>query len=76
MLGMDGIERVSNFLQAGTVSQARLARDVECSESHLSLVLARKRGLSAKLAKRISVATGVPMRDLRPDLAEVMREVQ
>jgi DNA-binding transcriptional regulator YdaS (Cro superfamily) len=72
---MDGIDLVADYIKRGTASQAQLARDVECSESHLSLVLARKRGLSAQLAKRISTATGVSMRELRPDLAEVMREV-
>lgn len=71
---MDGIDYVRNYITRETASQAQLARDVKCSESHLSLVLARKRGVSAKLAKRISEATGVPMRELRPDLAEVMRE--
>lgn len=71
---MDGIDFLKNYITRETASQAQLARDVNCSESHLSLVLARKRGLSAPLAKRISTITGVPMRDLRPDLAEVMRE--
>ena len=71
---MDGIELLADYIRRGAASQAQLARDVECSESHLSLVLARKRGLSAALAKRLSNVTGVPMRELRPDLAEVMRE--
>lgn len=40
------------------ISQAKLAADAECSEPHLSLILQRKRGVSMKLAKRLSVLTG------------------
>lgn len=40
------------------ISQSRLAADADCSEPHLSLVLQRKRGVSMKLAQRLSVATG------------------
>ena len=40
------------------ISQAKLAADADCSEPHLSLVLQRKRGVSMKLAKRLSVLTG------------------
>lgn len=39
------------------MSQAKLADKCECSESHLSLVLAGQRGVSMKLAKRLSDAT-------------------
>lgn len=64
---MDGIELLADYISRGPASQAKVARDVGCSESHLSLVLARKRGLSVLLAKRISVATGVPVRALVAD---------
>lgn len=40
------------------ISQSKLAADVLCSESHLSLILQRKRGISMKLAQKLSVATG------------------
>lgn len=40
------------------ISQSKLAADVLCSEPHLSLILQRKRGVSMKLAQRLSVATG------------------
>lgn len=40
------------------ISQSRLAADADCSEPHLSLILQRKRGVSMKLAQRLSVATG------------------
>lgn len=40
------------------ISQSKLASDADCSEPHLSLVLQRKRGVSMKLAQRLSVATG------------------
>lgn len=39
------------------ISQAKLADDCDCSESHLSLILAGQRGVSMKLAKRLSDAT-------------------
>lgn len=42
----------------GRTSQAAFADTVGCSESHLSLVLQRKRGVSLKLAQRFSGATG------------------
>jgi plasmid maintenance system antidote protein VapI len=44
------------------ISQAKLASETECSEPHLSLILQRKRGVSMKLAQRLSVATGGAVR--------------
>lgn len=62
---MDGRELLAKWLE-GRTSQARFAAMLGCSEPHLSLVLARKRGVSLKLAKRISDATdgAVPMATL------------
>ena len=40
------------------ISQSKMAADSDCSEGHLSLILQRKRGVSMKLAQRLSVATG------------------
>lgn len=40
------------------ISQSKLADSADCSEPHLSLILQRKRGVSMKLAQRLSVATG------------------
>lgn len=57
-------------------TQAKFARDVHCSESHLSLVLKGERGVSIELAKRISKATGgaVPIRALvAPEIAGLMQ---
>lgn len=39
-------------------TQAKFARDTGCSESHLSLILKGKRGVSFPKARRISEATG------------------
>lgn len=39
------------------ISQAKLAADAKCSEPHLSLILQRRRGVSMKLAQRLSVVT-------------------
>lgn len=38
-------------------SQAKFAADAGCSESHLSLILQRKRGISLPLAQKFSNAT-------------------
>lgn len=66
---MDGIQLLADFISRGTASQAQIARDIGCSESHLSLILDRKRGLSVALATRISRATNgaVSVRALVPD---------
>ncbi len=53
----DGLKRLAEFIAAAS-SQAEFAKQVGCSEPHLSLVLSGARGLSLKLAKRISEATG------------------
>lgn len=71
---MDGIQKLADFITHKTASQAQFARDVGCSEPHLSLILAGKRGLSVPLAKRMSVASGVPVRDLVPDKIEQATE--
>lgn len=44
------------------ISQAKLASDSGCSEPHLSLILKGERGVSMKLAKRLSDATGGEVR--------------
>lgn len=69
---MDGIDRVVTMIACSELSQAQLAREAECSQSHLSLILKRKRGMSVALAGRLSNATGVPIRELLPDLAEAL----
>lgn len=73
---MDGIAQLADFITRNMASQAQFARDVGCSEPHLSLILAGKRGLSVPLAKRISEATQgeVPVRVLVPDKIEQATE--
>jgi transcriptional regulator with XRE-family HTH domain len=44
------------------ISQAKLAAESDCSEPHLSLILKGERGVSMKLAKRLSDATGGEVR--------------
>ena len=62
---MDGRQALSKFIAERT-TQAKFARKIGCSESHLALVLQGNRGVSLKLAKRISDETGgaVPMHAL------------
>ncbi len=49
-------------------AQVKFAREVQCSESHLSLVLNGKRGLSYPLAHRINAKTGIAIADLMAPL--------
>lgn len=68
---MDGRHAIASFIDAQKASQAEFARDVGCSESHLSLFLKGKRGISVPLAKRMSAATdgAVPVTELvSPDV--------
>lgn len=53
---MDGRQKLLEFIAAST-TQSKFARDIDCSESHLSLVLAGERGVSLELAKKIEDAT-------------------
>lgn len=66
---MDGRQAIAAYIKAGT-TQAKLAREVGCSEPHLSLILKGKRGLSLTLAKRLSQVTGVPIESLVLEAAE------
>ena len=55
---MDGRQLLAEYIGHEKGRQARLARDSDCSEGHLSLFLKGRRQLSAKMAKKISDATG------------------
>jgi transcriptional regulator with XRE-family HTH domain len=71
---MDGRRILAKYIREHT-TQAEFARDVECSQTHLTLVLQGKRGVSISLAKRMSAATAgtVPVRALvSPELADLM----
>jgi hypothetical protein len=72
---MDAIQLLADHIARNEASQAQFARNVSCSEPHLSLILARKRGLSVPLAKRISDKTGIPVRELVPEKVEKATEV-
>lgn len=54
------------------ITQAKFASDAGCSEPHLSLILKGERGVSMKLAKRLSDLTGgaVPIEGFLLDVAE------
>jgi transcriptional regulator with XRE-family HTH domain len=71
---MDGRHQLSSYI-AGNTSQAQFAREVACSQSHLSLFLKGKRGVSVPLAKRISEKSGVDLRALvSPEVADLIPE--
>ena len=67
----DGRAMLAAFIRKRT-TQAKFAREVACSESHLSLILKGVRGVSFGLAKRISEATGgeIPVETLPHKAAE------
>lgn len=54
---MDGKQLLADFIAANG-TQSQFAREVGCSEPHLSLVLKGERGVSLKLAGRIDRRTG------------------
>lgn len=71
---MDGRKKLAEFIAANS-TQAQFAREVDCSQPHLTLVLQGKRGLSIGLASRISKATDIPLRMLvSPAVAELLSE--
>jgi plasmid maintenance system antidote protein VapI len=74
---MDGRAILARYIRDNT-SQAQFARDVDCSETHLTLILQGKRGASVPLAKRMSKATGgaVPVRALvSAEVAKLLSEL-
>lgn len=62
---MDGRKQLAEQIRREG-SQAKVAKEVGCSESHLSLVLDGKRWASPRLASRLSGVTGgaVPAKSL------------
>lgn len=66
-----GRSSLGDFIRQHT-TQAKFAREVRCSESHLSLVLKGKRVMSFRLAKRISEATNgeIPVEALPHEKSE------
>ncbi|MBZ9807664.1 helix-turn-helix transcriptional regulator [Mesorhizobium sp. ESP-6-2] len=54
---MEQAHPLSEWLNKTGESQADFARRINVSESHLSLIVGRKRGLSLKLAAKIEEAT-------------------
>ena len=52
-----GLALLAEYIRQRT-TQRKFAPTIGCNESHLSLILAGKRAISFRLAKRISEATG------------------
>jgi hypothetical protein len=59
------------FIERRGMTQRKFAAQIGCKESHLSLILKGKRGVSFKLAKHISNATGgeIPIESLPHEVA-------
>jgi transcriptional regulator with XRE-family HTH domain len=71
---MDGPELLKEHIGPRRGARAEFARQIGCSQPHLSLVLKGKRGLSPELGQKASRATGIPLEKLCPKLADVLRE--
>lgn len=67
---MNGLARLAEYVSELDGTQKAFADAVGCSEPHLSLILAGKRGLSWGLAKRIEGVTGIPAPSLMREPAE------
>lgn len=67
----DGRALLAEFIRENAKTQAEFARRVRCSESHLSLVLKGDRGMSLRLAKRISAESGIPVEALPHEKVEL-----
>ena len=52
-------------------NQTKLARKAGCAQQTISDIVAGRRRLSAEIAVKISKATGIPVKRLRPDIFEV-----
>lgn len=68
---MDGRKLLRKFIERN--SQAYLAREAGCSESHLSLILSGQRGASLRLTRKFSEITSIPVEKL--DLEKLHKEV-
>lgn len=68
----DGRTLLAEYLAGKT--QAEFASRVQCSESHLSLILKGERGMSLALAKRISAASGIAIEDLPHEPTRTVEE--
>lgn len=53
----DGREQLAAFLKDRR--QVEFAKEVGCSAAHLSMFLSKRRGISYRLAKRVSEASGI-----------------
>lgn len=69
-IATSGCALLAKFIEENS-TQRQFAREVGCSESHLSLILSGKSGMSFGMAKRISEATGgkVPVEALPHEAA-------
>lgn len=61
---MNGRQLLSEYVEASGKPQAEIAREIGCSEGHLSAILSGTRGTSSKMAKQISSVTGLPVEAL------------
>ena len=61
---MDEPHPLKAWLENENTTQAQFARDLRCSESHISDILKGKKGVSLDLAIKISAATGVSVAEI------------
>lgn len=73
---MDGTAEhpIREYRARAGISLDALAKRVGTSKATLSRVEAGKQPVSQKLLPKIAEETGIPRRDLRPDLVELLGE--
>lgn len=71
---MDGIPQLKIYRKAEKLSQKKAAAGVGVARETWARWEIGKHKIDADLVPVVSEKTGIPPRELRPDLAEVMRE--
>lgn len=75
-IGMERVHPLENYRQSFSppLSKAKLAKELGLSRSYLHRVLLGQRDIGKESLTRVAERTGIAPADLRPDLAEVLRQ--
>jgi transcriptional regulator with XRE-family HTH domain len=64
---------LADWLTKNEMTGAELARRLDASRSAIHRIVTGKRTPGPKMAQKLAAVTGIPMKKLRPDLAEMFR---
>lgn len=73
---MVSVHPLTTFRKSNQLSLADLARQLEVSRPTVHRWESGERKISREFLSRVSGITGIPARDLRPDLAEMFEDAQ